>query len=56
MLIIHLWQKLIELLKCWKLRAITRKQLHGLDAAALHDIGISRIDALQEANKPFWRA
>jgi uncharacterized protein YjiS (DUF1127 family) len=33
-----------------------RRALLGLDAAMLKDIGISRADAVQEGNKPFWRS
>lgn len=32
-----------------------RRQLLALDSAALKDIGISRCDAVREAQKPFWR-
>lgn len=32
-----------------------RRELLALDNAMLKDIGISRADALQEGNKPFWR-
>ena len=32
-----------------------RRALLSLDAAMLKDIGISRVDALQEGRKPFWR-
>lgn len=33
-----------------------RRALLALDDAMLKDIGISRADAFQEGNKPFWRA
>lgn len=36
-------------------RAKQRRQLLTLDDRMLKDIGISRIDAIIEANKPFWR-
>jgi uncharacterized protein YjiS (DUF1127 family) len=32
-----------------------RRALLSLDDAMLKDIGISRVDALQEGRKPFWR-
>jgi uncharacterized protein YjiS (DUF1127 family) len=32
-----------------------RRALLALDERMLKDIGISRTDALQEGNKPFWR-
>ena len=31
-----------------------RTRLAQLDAAALHDIGLTRDDALTEAKRPFW--
>ena len=33
-----------------------RRVLLHLDEATLKDLGISRVDALQEGYKPFWRA
>lgn len=33
-----------------------RRALLSLDDAMLKDIGLSRVDALQEGNKPFWRS
>lgn len=33
-----------------------RRALLRLDDAMLKDLGISRVDALQEGHKPFWRA
>jgi uncharacterized protein YjiS (DUF1127 family) len=33
-----------------------RRALLGLDDAMLKDLGINRVDALQEGGKPFWRA
>jgi len=32
-----------------------RRALLSLDTAMLKDLGISRVDALQEGHKPFWR-
>lgn len=44
---------------CWlaiaRQRYRTRQQLAQLDDRALQDIGLSRADACQEAEKPFWR-
>lgn len=39
----------------WIGRRATRKQLARLSNHELHDIGISRADAMAEATKPFWR-
>jgi len=33
-----------------------RRALLALDAAMLKDLGLSRLDALQEGRKPFWRS
>ena len=39
----------------WQLRHAGRRHLEGLDERLLRDIGLSRVDALREASKPFWR-
>jgi uncharacterized protein YjiS (DUF1127 family) len=39
----------------WQERIRGRKELQRLDDRLLKDIGINRIDALREANKPFWK-
>jgi uncharacterized protein YjiS (DUF1127 family) len=40
----------------WQERARGRRQLLLLDEHVLRDIGITRLQAEAEANKPFWRA
>lgn len=35
-------------------RSKERRKLARLDERMLKDIGISRLDALREANRPFW--
>ena len=45
----------VELVALWRRRARERKQLAALDDRLLHDLGISRADALRECWKPFWR-
>jgi uncharacterized protein YjiS (DUF1127 family) len=40
----------------WQQRRQGRQQLLGLDDHLLRDIGISRLQAEAEADKPFWRA
>lgn len=42
-----------QLRRWWQL-AEQRRQLGMLDDAALKDIGLSRADALQESERPFW--
>jgi len=39
----------------WRRRARSRRELLALDDRMLKDIGITRIDAQREAAKPFWR-
>jgi uncharacterized protein YjiS (DUF1127 family) len=39
----------------WVRRAHNRRELANLSDVMLHDIGISRAEALYLANKPFWR-
>ena len=38
----------------WRERATQRRRLMKLDLRLLSDIGLSRADALSEAEKPFW--
>lgn len=47
----------LSLLKVWVQRSRERKELAEVanDDHLLNDIGVSRLDALQEAAKPFWR-
>lgn len=42
-------------IKRWHARYKQRRQLSQLPAEMLKDIGVSRTDALIEANKPFWK-
>mgnify|MGYP006180966905 FL=1 len=43
-----------RMLRRWRQLARERAQLARLDGAALKDLGLSRADALQEAERPFW--
>jgi len=45
-----------DVLRLWRQRTRSRKQLGDLTEDQLRDIGLSRADAFVEANKPFWRA
>ena len=38
----------------WRQRSRTRNQLASISSHSLQDIGISRIDAMIESDKPFW--
>jgi uncharacterized protein YjiS (DUF1127 family) len=45
-----------DLLYLWQRRLRDRDMLLQMSTAQLKDIGLSRADALQEAEKPFWRS
>nr|WP_227506797.1 DUF1127 domain-containing protein [Marinobacter subterrani] len=45
---------MIHKISRWHMNWRTRRQLACLSDFMLKDIGISRIDAEQEARKPFW--
>lgn len=44
-----------DMLRHWAERRRQRRALRDLDDRLLHDIGISRAAARDEAAKPFWR-
>jgi uncharacterized protein YjiS (DUF1127 family) len=44
-----------DLALAWQERARQRHYLAMVDDHMLHDIGISRADAVRESAKPFWR-
>lgn len=43
------------LLREWRRRVRSRAALARFDDRMLRDIGVTRVDALYEINKPFWR-
>ena len=45
---------LTDVLVVWQKRIRDREALQSMTAAQLTDIGITREDALREAEKPFW--
>jgi uncharacterized protein YjiS (DUF1127 family) len=47
---------LFSLIGEWLHRIESRRELADLGDRALRDIGITRVDAMREAEKPFWRA
>jgi uncharacterized protein YjiS (DUF1127 family) len=49
-------RSLLALLDTWRQRSRDRQVLAMMNERELHDLGIKRYDALQEAHKPFWRA
>lgn len=46
---------LFDLMAAWSERRRQRRALEALPDHLLHDIGLSRADAMNEADKPFWR-
>ena len=50
------FMRLFGLLQLWHRRVIERRTLCTMDDRALLDIGLTRADAMQLADKPFWRA
>ena len=46
----------VDVILTWRERTQTRRQLMLLDDRLLRDIGINRVQAQSEAEKPFWRA
>jgi len=47
--------RVVDRVLLWQERAKGRTELQRLNHRMLQDIGISRVDALREAGKPFWR-
>src|SRR5262245_58056641 len=45
----------VALIARWLETARQRRVLAALDDRLLRDIGITRVDAMREAEKPFWR-
>jgi uncharacterized protein YjiS (DUF1127 family) len=48
-------QSVATSLRVWRHRSQTRRSLKVLSEQHLSDIGISRTEAVVEADKPFWR-
>ena len=48
-------RRVAERLQIWRRRAQERRQLLAMSDRDLCDIGITRVDAWREANKPLWR-
>ena len=52
----HAAQGVFKTLVLWQRRREQRRYLLSLDDRLLRDIGLSRVEAEVEADKPFWRA
>ena len=50
------WISIIDTIVSWRERVRQRRALASLPDHMLKDIGISRVDAWREAEKPFWQA
>ena len=48
-------RRLVHVVRLWRQRARTRRQLAALDDHQLSDSGISRSERMAEVSKPFWR-
>jgi uncharacterized protein YjiS (DUF1127 family) len=48
--------QIAETLHVWRERVRSRRELAQWSDRDLHDVGISRSDIVNEAEKPFWRA
>lgn len=49
-------RRALDTVRLWQQRARGRQQLGTFDDHLLRDIGITRLQAEAEAQKPFWRA
>jgi uncharacterized protein YjiS (DUF1127 family) len=50
------WSEIRTVLIEWRQRARSRLELMTFDDRELWDMGLTRVDAHNEANKPFWEA
>ena len=50
------WSQLEALFGEWWQRIISRYELESLSERDLADMGITRLDAFNEIQKPFWQA
>ena len=51
----HPFAAAFAMIKSWIERTRQRQALAGLDDQMLRDIGITRVEAARECEKPFWR-
>lgn len=50
----HLWQGAYRRVARWHQLYRQRRELASLSDATLQDLGLSRADIMQEAERPFW--
>jgi uncharacterized protein YjiS (DUF1127 family) len=51
-----LWNKLAALVAAWRQRAQFRHDVERLNERDLTDMRLTRLDAVNETEKPFWQA
>jgi uncharacterized protein YjiS (DUF1127 family) len=51
-----LFAELVSLVREWRRRARSRRELAVLCDRCLRDIGVTHYDASREVRKPFWQA
>jgi uncharacterized protein YjiS (DUF1127 family) len=51
-----IFAQLSETFRIWRDRLRQRRELAQWTERDLHDVGLSRSDIINEAEKPFWRA
>ncbi|NQU58125.1 MAG: DUF1127 domain-containing protein [Rhodospirillales bacterium] len=47
--------RIVEIFALWQSRSTARSCLGEFDERLLRDMGLTRVEALREINKPFWR-
>ena len=52
---LHPFAAAFVLIRRWIERTRQRRALASLDEPMLRDIGITRVEAVRECEKPFWR-
>jgi uncharacterized protein YjiS (DUF1127 family) len=50
------WSRMAALVAEWRRRLQSRYELERLSERDLADMGLTRLDALNEIQKPFWEA
>ena len=50
------WNQIFNIVSTMYTRSKQRQALKNLDQRLLNDIGLSREQSAEEANKPFWKA
>jgi uncharacterized protein YjiS (DUF1127 family) len=53
---LELITRVINIIKIWRQREISRRSFYVLDPSILRDAGISEAQRFIEGNKPFWEA